>query len=182
MAGEIKFISERISYRKSEDGLSIIITGKIQKSKETLLLTWLLAWTFCGLMVLYAMFFQDLSREEKLFLVIFLSFWVFFEYKITKVFRWRKWGKEYLLISDGKLSIKKAVNDFGKAEEYFLENIKNLKPVEKSATSFFQHLEKSFWVMGDESIQFDYQGKTIKLAMQLEEKEVKSVLKLLTNS
>lgn len=182
MAKDIKFISQRISYRKSADALSIIITGKIERSKETLLLSWLIAWTFCGLMVLYAMFFQSLSKEEKLYLVIFLSFWGYFEYKIIKVFRWRKWGKEYIMIADGKLSIKKSIKEFGKADEYFLDNIKNLKPVEKSKTSFFQYLEKSFWVMGDECIQFDYQGKTIKFGMQLEQNEVLPVLKLLTNS
>lgn len=180
MKQDIKFISERVSYRKTDEELTIIITGKIERSKETLLLTWLLAWSFCGIFI-FSQLFMDYSKEEKLYFIVFLSFWLFFEYKILKVYRWRKWGKEYLRLSSEKLTIKKSITDYAKAEEYFVENIKNWQIVSKSPSNFFQQIEKSFWMLGDDCIQFDYQGKTIRFGMQLDEKEIKSILRLLTN-
>ncbi len=181
MNKDIKFISDRVSYRKTPDELTLIITGKIDRSKETLLLTWLLAWSFCGIYVISQLFF-DYSREEKLYFVVFLSFWAFFEYRMIKVYRWRKWGKEYLRRADGKISIKKSVTEFAKADDYFLENIKNWGKVKKSEANFFQQLEKSFWTLGDDTLCFDYQRKTISFGMQLSEKEIQGILKLLTNS
>ena len=62
----------------------------------------------------------------------------------------------------------------------FLENIKNWSLIEKKQTNFFHQLENSFWVIGDDRIQFDYQGKTVCFGMQLTEKESNSILKLLT--
>jgi hypothetical protein len=181
MSKEIKFISERVSYSKSPEETTVIITGRIDRLKETLLLTWLLAWTFCGIFI-FIQLFMEYTREEKLYFIIFISFWLFFEYKILKVYRWRRWGKEYLRLTPEKLTIKKSVTDYAKAEEYFIENIKNWQLVTKSPTSFFQQMEKSFWMIGDDCIQFDYQGKTIYFGMQLIEKETNSILKLLTNS
>jgi hypothetical protein len=180
MSKDIKFISERVSYRKTPEELTIVITGKIEKSKETLLLTWLLAWSFCGIYI-FIQLFLDYSREEKLYFIVFLSFWFFFEYKILKAFRWRKWGKEYIRKSIDLLTIKKSITDYAKADEYFIENIKNLTFIEKNKTNFLNQLENSFWVIGDDKISFDYQGKTICFGMQLTEKEVNSILKLLTN-
>lgn len=179
MSKDIKFISERVSYRKSDEELTVIITGKIDRAKETLLLTWLLAWSFCGIFII-SQLFLDYIREEKLYFIVFISFWAFFEYKILKVYRWRKWGKEYLRLTSEKLTIKKSITDYAKADEYFIENIKNWQLIPKSKTNFFQLAEKSFWVMGDDCIQFDYQGKAICFGMQLSEKESMSVLKLLT--
>lgn len=179
MSKDIKFISERVSYLKTEDELTIIITGKIDRAKETLLLTWLLAWSFCGIFII-SQLFMDYTREEKLYFIVFISFWAFFEYKILKVYRWRKWGKEYLRLTNEKLTIKKSITDYAKADEYFTDNIKNWGIVPKSKTNFFQIMEKSFWVLGDDCIQFDYQTKTVQFGMQLESKEINSILKLLT--
>lgn len=180
MSKDIKFISERVSYLKKENELTIIITGKIEKTKETLLLTWLLAWTFCGFFII-SQLFMDYTREEKLYFIVFISFWAFFEFKILKVFRWRKWGKEYLRLTPEKLTIKKSITEYAKADDYFIENIKNWQIIPKSKTNFFQLAEKSFWVLGDDCIQFDYQFKTITFGMQLTEKETSSILKLLTS-
>lgn len=180
MSKDIKFISERVSYRQTPEELTLIITGKIERSKETLLLTWLLAWSFCGIFIITQLFL-DYTREEKLYFTVFLSFWAFFEFKILKVYRWRKWGKEYLRKTNEKLTIKKSITEYAKAEEYFIDNIKNWGISNKNETNFFYQLEKSFWVLGDECIQFDYQGKTIKFGMQLSEKEANIILKLLTN-
>lgn len=178
MKNDIKFISERISYRKTSEETTIIITGKIERSKESLLLAWILAWSFCGILILIALF-GDYPREQKLYFVIFLSFWTYFEYKVIYVFRYRKWGKEYLRIADGKLTIKRSISKIAKANEYFIENIRNLSIIEKNNKSFFQQLEKSFWTIGDEGISFEYLGKFIKLGIQLDEVENKKLLKFL---
>ena len=178
MSKDIKFISERVSYLKNEDELTLIITGKIDRAKETLLLTWLLAWSFCGIFII-SQLFMEYTREEKLYFIVFISFWAFFEFKILKVYRWRKWGREYLRLTAEKLTIKKSITDYAKTEEYFIDNIKNWQIVPKSKTNFFQLAEKSFWVLGDECIQFDYQTKTILFGMQLSEKEAIAILKVI---
>lgn len=178
MKNDIKFISERISFRKSPDETTIIITGKIDRSKESLLLAWILAWSFCGILILVSLF-GDFPREQKLYFIIFLSFWAYFEYKVINVFRYRKWGKEYLRIADGKLSIKRSISKIAKANEYFIENIKNLSIIEKNNKNFFQQLEQSFWTIGDEAVSFECLGKYIKFGIQLDKNEANKLFKLI---
>ena len=78
--------------------------------KTRLLFSWLLVWTLCGILV-FSQFFSNLSREEKLLMAVWMAFWAYFEYKISKVYVWRKNGSEKISITAESLTYSE-INNF----------------------------------------------------------------------
>lgn len=174
----MKLISEKVSYNIDKSELTIVILGRVERWKETLLLAWLFAWSLCGAVFFYALIYES-SKEMKLTLFIMLMFWVYFEIKIGRTFLFRKFGSELIKITEEKISVKQGIKGYGKADEYFIENISGLGKIERSDKSFFGFIEKSFWFLGYETIGFEHKNKMIKFAMQLTQQETTKVLNLI---
>ena len=174
----MKNIGNKIEFSTEGKRISVEIFGRSTRWKESLLFGWAVAWTICGLYIL-AFLFGPISTEERFFLMAYLAFWAYFEYKVVYAWLWRKFGKEVLYTSDGNLFIK---NDlFGKGEEkkYFLENIQNLGIINHDKSSFSWAFGNSFWVVGGEMIGFDYMGQKIVIAKQIEDADAEQLSKLL---
>ena len=92
-------MAERITIEKKDEGLLIKISAFKNEAKQKQLTVWLLAWTFCGL-VIASQLFIEADSSTKRFIMIFLVFWLYFEWKIVKVYRWRIAGEEQFLITD----------------------------------------------------------------------------------
>jgi hypothetical protein len=177
----MKVISDRISILKTPELLSIVILPAADKKKLTIMLLWLMAWTTCGVIV-FANYFKVTDQNSKLFIIIYLSFWAYYEYKIGRAFIWRKFGKEKIWIKEGFLNYQREVNGKGKINQFELQLINDLKPVDIKAGSFSDLIEQSFWVKGGEKLELSYQAKVVRFGMQLNEKEAALVLKDLSQA
>lgn len=177
----MKVISDRISILKKEDMLSIVILPEADKKRLTIMFLWLLAWTVCGVIVI-ANFFKLTDQNTQLFVVVYLSFWAYYEFKIARAFIWRKFGKEKIWIKDSILNYQREVNGKGRINKYELQLINDLKTVDIKSGSFSEIIDQSFWVKGGERIELSYQSKLIRLGMQLSEKETALVLKDLSQA
>ena len=173
----MRIISERISVDETKN-FSLVILGKIEKWKESLLFFWVLAWTFCGTVFLYY-YFSDNPLQYSLPLLIMLAFWVYFELRILKVFFWRRKGFEHIWFTAQELVIKNSLFGRGRQRAFELDNIEVFMENKYQAKNFFSFMDQSFWVIGGQRIYFNYLGKTVALAMQLKEEEVRKVLSLL---
>jgi hypothetical protein len=171
----MKVIGERISVLKKEGLLSIVILPTTDKKKLGVMFLWLLAWTVCGVIV-FANYFRIPDKDSKLFIIIYLSFWAYFEYNIVRAFIWKKFGREKLWIRDGLLYYQREINKKGKINEYNLSLVAPLTVIEINKTSFADSFHQSFWVKGGERLQFETQGKTVRLGMQLSDEEARTVL------
>ena len=80
-----KFIGERISFVKTKEQLSVIITQEVPRWKETLLLTWLMAWIFVGVLFIFELT-QRTDQQERMFFTIVIAFWAFFLVRIGKAY------------------------------------------------------------------------------------------------
>lgn len=169
-------VSERVSYLLGKDRAELVINGKVERWKETLLVMWLAAWLFCGLVV-FREFMVAEGREFKLMLFVFLVFWAFYLWRIGRVWRYRTKGFERILLSHGELSI--AVKAWGKPSEkrYFIENMGPLKKIEIPERSFAFTHENMWWVMGGERLGFDYGDQLVRFAMQLNDQDTAAVLR-----
>lgn len=167
----MKVVSERLSFKDHGDYYTAVISTKIDKKAEALMAAWLFAWTICGAYFIYEYITGDYAREMKVYLIIMIFFWLYFEIKIGKAYLMRRMGMEFLMFKDGKLHIKRAIKDYGKVREYFLDNITNLRKVERKEKAFSTVMENSVWVIGGEMLEFDYLGKTIRLGMRLSPEE-----------
>ncbi len=177
----MKVISDRISVLKKADLLSIVILPEADKKRLTVMLLWLIAWSVCGIIV-FINYFKLEDKNSKLFVIVYLTFWAYYEFKITSAFIWRKLGKEKIWIKDGVLNYQREINGRGKVKKYELQLINDLKPVDTKRGSFTHFIDQSFWVKGGESIEISHASNFIRLGMQLSEKESSLVIKALSEA
>ncbi len=172
----MKVISDRVSILK-EDGLfSLVILPTTDKKKLGLMLLWLLAWTVCGIIV-FLNYFKLSNKEAKLFVLVYLSFWFYYEYKITKAFLWKSSGKEKLWIKNNILFYQREVSGRGKINQYNLDLVSDLGIIEVDKKRFADSFNQSFWVKGGERLEFKSQSKMIGFGMQISDEEAKQILK-----
>lgn len=183
----MKWLSPRISFHRhnKDKYTTIIISTKVDKWKESLIFGWLCLWTLVGLFILYflitgnytqSMLVNSSKKDLQLYLVIFLAFWLLFEFRVAKVYLWRKKGMEYFKLSPEKMIIKKAFGKYGKAYEYLTSNIKNIELIPQKEKGFAKVMTGSFWDLGNETISFEYLNKKVIFGKQLDLKESKSLL------
>lgn len=168
---KIKSISERVSYKDHDNYTTIVISTKIDRWKESLMLFWLMAWTACGLYFIYELSVNEHDRQTTIGLVIMIAFWIYFEVRIGRAFLWRKFGMEFIKIDDGQVFYKRSIKGYGKAKTFFCDNIKKLQKIEKNNLNPLTFLEGSSWFIGGETIQFLHEGKITQFGLQLSDKE-----------
>ena len=171
----MKIISPRLSILKKENVLSIVILPTGDKRKLGLLFLWLFAWSVCGIIVLVN-YFTLKDDNSKLFTIIYLSFWAYFEFSIARTYVWKKFGKEKLWIQNNTLHYQREINKKGKILEFPLDLVSKLRYLEISKASFTDNINQSFWVKGGERIEFDAQAKVIRCGMQLSDEETRTIL------
>jgi hypothetical protein len=176
----MKWIGERISYIDDKELTTIVIYPEKTEWKNNLLKAWFSMWMLIGAIVIYQLFLEY-TRDEKLMFTIFLSFWLYFSFKVGKSTFWQLKGKELIRINDQALILKKSIFSYGKAHTFFLENIRKIRVDELKESSIGVQFEKSFWVVGGERISFDYIGKNIRFGRKLNEQDTKLLFRLITN-
>lgn len=171
----MKIIGERISILKKDDLLSIVILPTVDNKKLLLLFLWLLAWTVCGILVLLN-YNQVSQGEAKIFVIVYLSFWAYYEVKILRAFRWKKWGKEKIWIKDGFIHYQRELNKRGKIYEFSLDEIYDLQLIDVVPGNFSDFFNQSFWVKGGERLEFSHLSIKVRFGMQLSTEEARAIL------
>ncbi|MCF8424325.1 MAG: hypothetical protein K9H41_08280 [Bacteroidia bacterium] len=174
----IQLISKRSSVLIKDGVFSLVILPTDDKKKTNLLFLWLLAWTISGVIVI-GNYFTITQDKAKLLLIIWIAFWAYFEFKIVRVFMWKRFGKEKLWIKNGLLLYKEDINGRGKTKEFDLNLISNLELITLTNGSIADTFSQTFWVKGGERIQFTCQSKVIKFGMQLADDEAKKIISAL---
>ena len=173
------YIGKRISIKRKENEISIVIISLKEKAKNILLTIYLALWSLSGIIV-FSQYLVIPNANTRLALLVWLAFWAYFEYKIFKAYMWRKFGVEKIKLRNSKFLYKRDRAGKGKIKEYEYDFIKNLKFIEPKENSFFENINNSYWVIAGERLAFDYYGKEIKFGIQLEEADAKALLKLIS--
>jgi hypothetical protein len=174
----MEYIGKRISIKRSEKEISIIIISFSEKIKNILLFSWLFIWTVSGFLVL-SQYFMTTDKDSKVMLMVWLAFWVYFEYRSFKALMWRKYGIEKIKLRENKLFYKREIAGKGKISVFELDFIKDLRIVELKENSFADNMNNAYWAIGGERLAFDYYGKEIKLGLQLKEEEALALHKII---
>lgn len=172
----LQVISSRCSLLLKDGIFSLVILPTDNKKRVTLLFFWLLAWTVSGVVV-FTNYFTLSQQSAKLFVIIWLGFWGYFEFKIARVYMWKRFGKEKLWIKNGRLHYQQEINGRGKIKEYDINLVSEIEliPIEKN--NFADVFNQTFWVKGGERISFSCQGKYIRFGMQLGDEESLKIIK-----
>lgn len=181
MKSKEKQVSRRVTLTQSPEAAEILITGDIDRWKVSALSAWLLAWLFCGAVVIREFVLND-AREFRLVLFVFLVFWAYYFWRIGKVWLYRKSGYEKIRITPGEVTLSRKTAGKVRPARYFIENIPAIQRIDIPEKSFAYTFENQWWVLGGEKVGFDYDGKFVRFAMQLDEKETREVIGFLNKS
>jgi hypothetical protein len=156
----------------------ITIKPYSEKWKTNLMVIWLILWSACGLVIL-SVFFSNVSKEQKLFFLVYLAFWFYFEWKILSVIRWRNSGEEILKINDETIVYEKRTAGRGIPIEVRKENIKSIETKPLNPVSFAAVFNNSYWMEGAETIIIEHKTGKISFGLQLNDSEQKKIIKVL---
>ena len=176
----MKMIGNRISVVDGKERTTIKILPEKKLIITALMGAWMCMWYSIGFTVVWSYFTLKLTQQEKLILVIFMSFWLYYAVRVTRSFLWLMKGSENIKIDSIGLTIKIATGKMGKAKIFYLENLKKIRldfPKEKSLQTAW---EASPWVRGGERIEFDYHGKVVRFGQKLNEKDATLLFNLIT--
>ncbi len=171
-------IGNSIRYWWDEHGLKVVIRKPSPQWKRTALAAWWFALTLCFLFFLQQFFVID-RGEERIWLFVLLVFLAYYEVRIGKALLWRLYGKELIWTEGDRLYLKFDIRGYGKARPFYIQNIRDLQTIRYSEHSFRKHMESSFWVVGGETLRFQYFGKAIGFGRQIPEADAKALEKVL---
>jgi hypothetical protein len=171
----IQVISPRSSILIKDQVFSLVILPTEEKKKVNFLFLWLLAWSVSGVIVM-ANYFTLTQDNAKMMLIVWLAFWAYFEFKIIRVFMWKRFGKEKLWIKNGTLQYQQDINGRGKIKEFDLNLISEFSLIAITTGSIADTFSQTFWVKGGERIEFTAQSQVVKFGMQLNDEEAKKII------
>jgi hypothetical protein len=171
-------IGNRISVSKKEDSTSILIFPEKTKLNQSVLFLWFTLWTIGGLSMLIGRQLGYYSAP-KTYVMVWMAFWLYFEYVTGYALLWRSFGFERILIKNSKLLYKKDLKGSGKTGTYDTEFIKDLAIVDMQDKTFMRVMSDSYWMPGGEKITFWYNGKRVRMGQQLSDGDAKNLVKLI---
>lgn len=171
----IQVIGKRTSVLIKDQVFSLVILPTDDMKKTNLLFLWLMAWSVSGIIILIN-YFKLTQDNAKLMIIVWLAFWAYFEFKIIRVYMWKRFGKEKLWIKNGTLLYQQDINGRGKVKEYDLNLISDFCLIELVTGSIADTFSQTFWVKGGERIEFACQSKVIKFGMQLTDEEATKII------
>lgn len=172
-------IGDKVTVSKDDKELIIKIPGSIEKWMENALLSWVIVWSLIGLYVTFYMFAYDLSKDEQVFFAVYLAFWGYFEYKSVRAWMFKRFGFELIRLDGEFMYHKIDILGRGKLKRFMTENIKGLRVNDEEDKNFSYAYNKSFWILGNERIAFDYMGKKAVFGMHMDDKDAKEVVQLI---
>lgn len=191
----MKRIGQRISYVDQDTKTTFVIEPEQVGWVRSAMGAWFFMWLVIGAIMIWAWAtgtIYDLdptddkspsaSEKQQLLLItiIFLAFWAYYFQRVGRSFLWLMFGHEMLKIDKISMTIKNSIRGYGKAKEYYLENISKVRIYVPEKNSFQAAWENSPWIRGGERIEFDYMGKTVRFGRKLEEKDAKLLFQVIT--
>lgn len=176
----MKWIGSRISYVDQEHKTTFVIIPENPGIVKSLIGAWFCMWVVIGGTLVWAWTYYPMKRELHLVMVVFMVFWFYYFLRVGRSFFWLMFGKEMLKIDKISLTIKNSIKGYGKAKEFYIENITKVRVHVPESNSFQAAWENSPWIRGGERIEFDYMGKTIRFGRKLDEKETKLLFQVIT--
>ncbi|HRH36842.1 MAG TPA: hypothetical protein PK760_00770 [Flavobacteriales bacterium] len=175
----MEIVSDNVSIERTPGRLSVVISGRTSRGKQSLLVTWALAWIACGIIVIVERNKLPEADPARQYMLAFLAFWAYFAVSIGRAVLWRLKGFELWRVKDGTLLVKDSILGFGKANTYFVDNIQKLGLITVEETSFKWQWNQSAWVIGGERIGFEHTVKKVVIGKNLTEAEAKRLVTVL---
>lgn len=174
-------IGQQIQVERNKDDLKVeVFPNPTSKNKMTLNF-WIAGWSLCGLAVLVQLLFysDDFEKRHVAFLLIYLSFWAYLEFKVLFAYRWNRIGKEVIEIKEGKFTHTKVVGKRGFPFEANKASLSEFLYEESTEKGIWNDINRAAWMVGGEVIQYNAGDKVRRLGMKLPKKDAIKLAELL---
>ncbi|MFT6746340.1 MAG: hypothetical protein ACJAZ2_000679 [Glaciecola sp.] len=174
-------IGQQIQVERNKENVKVeVFPNPTSKDKLTLNF-WIIGWSLCGLAVLAQLIFysDDFEKKHIAFLLIYMSFWAYLEFKVLFAYRWNKIGKEQIEIKDGKFIYTKVVGKRGFPFEADKSSLSDFLYEESTEKGIWNDINRAAWMVGGEVIQFRSEDKVRRLGMKLPKKDAVKLAELL---
>ena len=178
----MEFISDRVSVDRGDGRFSVVISARPSGGKRTMLLVWVTAWLLCGVLILFERAKVPVGDPLRQYLLAFLAFWLYFMLQVGRATLWRFKGFELWRVKDGNLTVKDSLFGFGRATEYFAENVEGLGLLNIDRDSWKWQWNDSVWTIGGERLGFEHLGKKVAFGKGLTDEEAKRLVPLLKHA
>jgi hypothetical protein len=178
----MEYIGERVSIERTGGRTTVVISARLPRTKGALLITWALAWSLCGFYIIHARLQLPAGDPVRQYLLAFLAFWAYYLVVVLKAIAWRFKGFELWRIKDGTLTLKDSLLGYGKAHDYFVDNIQQLGLLKVDEHSWKWQLDQSAWMIGGARLGFEYLGRKVIFGKGLTESEARRLVPLLKDA
>lgn len=169
-------MGDRIKYIEEGNTLKLIIKALLDDKKQQLLLIWIILFSICGVL-LFTQLFGNYEKSTLLFFGVYMAFWLFFEFKVIYAYRWRKFGREQIILKENQLILIKEIGKRGVTQQFELDKIKKVEKFDSAEHAFFKSMNTSYWNINKYTLSFKIEDNTIPFAIDLNEEEAKKLLK-----
>ena len=115
----MNWIGNRISFIDNKGKTTIVISPDKNYLITALMGGWLAMWMTIGITVIWSLFSFLLSQQEEIIIYIFLVFWFYYAFKVSRSFLWLLYGKELIKIDNLALHYKRSLLKYGKSVPYY---------------------------------------------------------------
>jgi hypothetical protein len=175
----MKWIGNRISFEDDKLKTTIVIRPEDKPLVKALMGAWVAMWMVIGVTVAWYYFNFDMTKQEKIIVFVFMTFWFYYAFRVFRSFFWIMWGKELIKIDEAALTYKKSIKGYGRAIPYYLENINKMCVQMPEANSIQTAWESTPWIRGGERLEFEYMNQIVRFGRKIEEKEAKLLYNLI---
>lgn len=169
-------INPNISIKQNSETWSLVIKPQISLWQRRLLFIWIICWSVCGIWVM-AQYRTIQNQNEKIFIILYLAFWFYFEWSMVRVYIWKRFGKEKLWIKQGQLFYHQAKQKSSKIQSWPLESVGLVEAVSFNPNGFNEIISQSFWMKGHPRVQLTCPGTLLRFGFQLDVKTTQAVIK-----
>ncbi len=174
----MEFIGKRISWLRKEDELSIVISSAPSKGQAYYWLVWCLLWTLCGGIVL-SYYFRETDENRKIFFIVFMAFWLYFEFRSVYKLFWKWRGREVIKVRSDAVFVGKRIFGKGKALRFTYNGIQELKKIVASKTSPLNIIKSTDFFASTNRISLQYFGKEYSFGNELSDEDTGELFALI---
>ena len=156
-------------------GLELVVPAKRNILVTAFLGFWLCGWAFGEVMVVTQLRTGN-AAGANLFLIAWLGAWTVGGGFAIYAFFWSLVGKERVLLSPGRISIRREILGFGRTSEYALGHVSKLRVAPHPHNPYDFRSGLQFWGVGGGLIAFDHGAATVRFAASVEESEAASIV------
>lgn len=161
------------SVAETPDGLVVIVPARRNLFALCFLPLWLMGWALGEVLVSYKIFTAWPAEPPEMFLVVWLAMWTVGGAVALGLWLWMLVGKERVVLGYAVLSLSRHLLGFSRTRDYDLSRVTNLRAGILPARAFGPRTPAQLRGLTGGTLQFEYEGKTIRFGLALKEAEAK---------